>query len=77
MDHQLSKEQLNFLTSVQALDDWHCEAFQKVVQEHHFLASSPQVVEGAIQFLSGMSIDQIVELQMALDILGAVVGEIV
>ncbi|KYC34478.1 hypothetical protein WA1_51535 [Scytonema hofmannii PCC 7110] len=77
MERQLTREQLNFLTSVQAIDDWHCEAFQKVVQEHHFLAPSEQVVEGAIQFLSMLSIDQIVELQMALDIFGAIVGEIV
>ncbi|MBD2770663.1 hypothetical protein [Iningainema tapete] len=58
-----TQEQLNFLIQTQS-DDWTPTYFQALVQE----SSSD---ENLVNYITTLSLDQVVDLQLALDLLGS------
>lgn len=70
-----TKNQLNFLIRVQAADDWHCSCFVEVVKDYHSnpvhnVVTIPQTeYEGLMVILAKASLEDIFNLQMALNCL--------
>lgn len=69
-----SGQQLEFMANVQSLEDWHCESFIEVIQEHHVKTPvlDDSQFEDMVSKLRSFSLNKISDLQLALDLLSTI-----
>lgn len=73
-----NKNQLDFMMSIQAEDDWHPRYFLELIKERNGPAEEYQLssceYSALISTLKTYTLDQVRDLQLALDLLGGLPG---